>query len=86
MTAEQACASMQRGILRAMPDAQCIHVPMADGGEGTVDALIAALAGERITCEVTGPLPHQRINTYFGLIDGGALPSSKWPKPMALIY
>jgi len=50
MTAEQACASMQRGILRAMPDAQCIHVPMADGGEGTVDALIAALAGERIAC------------------------------------
>ena len=72
MTAEQACASMQRGILRAMPDAQCIHVPMADGGEGTVDALIAALAGERIACEVTGPLPHQQIKTYFGLIDGGS--------------
>lgn len=70
MTAEQACASMQRGILRAMPDAQCIHVPMADGGEGTVDALIAALAGERIACEVTGPLPHQQIKTYFGLVDG----------------
>lgn len=71
LTAEQACSAMQRGILNAMPDARCIWVPMADGGEGTVDALIAALAGQRVSCEVTGPLPHQRIKTYWGLIDGG---------------
>lgn len=73
MSAEQACMAMQRGILRAMPDAECIHVPMADGGEGTVDALIAALQGRRAECEVTGPLPQQRINTYFGLIDEGKI-------------
>lgn len=71
LTAEQACSAMQRGILNAMPDARCIWVPMADGGEGTVDALIAALGGQRVNCEVTGPLPHQRIKTYWGLIDGG---------------
>ena len=71
LTAEQACSAMQRGILKAMPDARCIWVPMADGGEGTVDALIAALAGQRVECEVTGPLPHQRIKTYWGVIDGG---------------
>ena len=63
MSAEQACFAMQRGIEKAMPDAQCIHVPMADGGEGTVDALIAALQGRRIECEVTGPLPAQKIQT-----------------------
>lgn len=71
MSAEQACFAMQRGIGKAMPDAQCIHVPMADGGEGTVDALIAALQGRRIECGVTGPLPAQKIQTYFGLIDEG---------------
>lgn len=71
MTAVQACMAMQRGILRVLPDARCIHAAMADGGEGTVDALIAALAGQRVECEVTGPLPQQRIKTYFGLIDGG---------------
>lgn len=71
LTAEQACSAMQRGILKAIPDARCIWVPMADGGEGTVDALITALAGQRVECEVTGPLPHQRIKTYWGLIDGG---------------
>lgn len=71
MSAEQACFAMQRGIEKAMPDAQCIHVPMADGGEGTVDALIATLQGRRAECEVTGPLPAQKIQSYFGLIDEG---------------
>ena len=47
MTAEQACAAMQRGIQNIIPDAVCIHVPMADGGEGTVDALLTSLAGQK---------------------------------------
>ena len=71
MTAEQACHAMQRGIQQIFPQATCIHVPMADGGEGTVDALIHALSGQKIFCEVQGPLPHQKIQTYFGLVDGG---------------
>ena len=69
MTAEQACQAMEKGIRQSMPDATCIHVPMADGGEGTVDALIAALGGVRIECEVTGPLSHQKIHTYFGWVE-----------------
>lgn len=71
MTAEQACQAMQRGILQVFPDANCITVPMADGGEGTVDALISSLKGERVTCQVTGPLASQSIETYFGLVDAG---------------
>ena len=47
MTAEEACLAMQRGILQVYPNAECIHVPMADGGEGTVDALIYALDGQK---------------------------------------
>lgn len=69
MTAAQACMAMQRGIQKAIPDAQFIHVPMADGGEGTVDALIAARQGRQVTIQVSGPFPHQKIETYFGLID-----------------
>ncbi len=69
MTAEQACQAMQRGILQVFPDANCITLPMADGGEGTVDALILSLKGERVTCQVTGPLASQSIETYFGLVD-----------------
>lgn len=69
MTAEQACLAMEKGIYKSMPDAICLHVPMADGGEGTVDALIAALGGVRIACEVTGPLLHQKIHTYLGWVE-----------------
>ncbi|MEG1090382.1 MAG: glycerate kinase [Acinetobacter sp.] len=71
MSAAQACQAMQRGIQNVIPDAHIIHVPMADGGEGTVDALISSLKGQSIACDVTGPLPEQRIQTYWGLIDAG---------------
>ncbi|WP_296277275.1 glycerate kinase [uncultured Acinetobacter sp.] len=69
MTAEQACSAMQRGIQKAIPDAQFIHVPMADGGEGTVDALIAARQGGKIQIQVSGPFTDQKIDSYFGFID-----------------
>ena len=69
LSAEQACQAMQHGIEKVFTDATFIHVPMADGGEGTVDALVAALAGKQIFCEVTGPLPTQKVQTYFGLLD-----------------
>lgn len=71
MTAEQACEAMQRGILQVLPDAHCIAVPMADGGEGTVDALLLSLKGQRIVCSVTGPLPTQQVETYFAVVDQG---------------
>ena len=71
MTAEQACQAMQRGIQKIFADAYFIHVPMADGGEGTVDALVSCLNGQRVDCEVTGPLATQKVKTYFGLIEGG---------------
>ena len=71
MSAETACLAMQRGVEKVFPNANFIHVPMADGGEGTVDALVAARHGRKIMVEVTGPLPEQQVQTYFGLIDDG---------------
>ena len=71
MTAEQACQAMQRGIAKVFTQAQFIAVPMADGGEGTVDALLVANNGQKIEVEVTGPLPTQKVQSYFGLIDNG---------------
>ena len=56
MTASQAVAAMRDGVRSAIPDAQCIGVPMADGGEGTVDAVIDALGGDRVTEMVQDPL------------------------------
>lgn len=71
MHADQACMAMQRGIHTIFPDAKCIHMPMADGGEGTVDALVCALKGQIISCNVSGSLPEQQVQTYFGLIHDG---------------
>jgi glycerate kinase len=56
MTAKEVCEAMEIGIKRAIPDAECIYVPMADGGEGTVQSLIDATGGTLIIKEVTGPL------------------------------
>ncbi|NTW41692.1 MAG: glycerate kinase, partial [Cellulomonadaceae bacterium] len=56
MSAATAVDAMRRGVLSVMPDAQCLGVPLADGGEGTVDALVAALGGAVVTTTVTGPL------------------------------
>ena len=69
MTAEQACLAMQRGIEKVIPDANIIHVPMADGGEGTVDALVSARNGRKVYIEVSGPLIQQKVQAYFGLIE-----------------
>ena len=71
MTAEQACQAMQRGIAKVFKDAQFIRVPMADGGEGTVDALLSARQGQKVIVEVAGPFASQKVQTYLGLIDDG---------------
>ncbi|MFD1776443.1 glycerate kinase [Paenibacillus rhizophilus] len=70
MTAKEVCEAMETGIKRAIPDAECIHVPMADGGEGTVQSLIDATGGAMIEKEVTGPLGTPVLARYGILGDG----------------
>lgn len=48
--------AVSAGVSEVMPDVECVIVPVADGGEGTVEALVAALGGEIVECRVTGPL------------------------------
>lgn len=62
---------MQRGVQQVFPEAECIWVPMADGGEGTVDALLRSLNGRCHTCEVSGPLSTQHVLAYFAVVDDG---------------
>src|SRR5690242_16331836 len=56
MTASEAVAAMRAGVQQVLPDVDCAGVPMADGGEGTVDAVVDALYGQRVEVEVAGPL------------------------------
>lgn len=70
MTAKEVCEAMEQGIKRAIPDAQCIHVPMADGGEGTVQSLIDATGGTLVHKKVTGPLGTP-VNAMYGILGDG---------------
>lgn len=56
-------------ILKNFPDCKVFKMPMADGGEGTVDALIAALGGTKISCVVQGPLGKPVYAEYGILAD-----------------
>ncbi len=58
---------VKEGILRVYPDADIAVFPVADGGEGTVDALVSGLGGQMCTVTVTGPLG-QRVNAEYGII------------------
>ncbi|CAH2713776.1 Glycerate 2-kinase [Neobacillus rhizosphaerae] len=70
MTAKNAALAMQKGILKVFPDADCVMVPMADGGEGTVESLVSMTNGEIINTEVLGPLGEKVVADY-GLLDEG---------------
>jgi len=72
MTAKKAAYAMENGIKRSFPDAECIVTPLADGGEGTVEALMNMLDGKLVQVEVAGPLGN-KVMAEFGIIDNGEL-------------
>ncbi|HWI51578.1 MAG TPA: glycerate kinase [Symbiobacteriaceae bacterium] len=70
LSAAEAASAMARGALAAFPGADLVQVPMADGGEGTVDALVAGTGGQIIKHTVTGPLGNP-VEARFGLLGDG---------------
>ncbi len=68
MSAKNACEAMERGIRKLFPEFKVIQVPMADGGEGTVDALVDGINGTKIEVMVSGPIPSEKIKAYYGLL------------------
>jgi len=56
LSASQAAEAMAAGVRRARPDAEVVLMPLADGGEGTAEALVIATGGWRQSARVTGPL------------------------------
>ncbi len=61
---------LREEALRRFPDAETVCVPVADGGEGTVDALLTALGGEKRTVRVTGPLG-EAVDAAYGVAPDG---------------
>ena len=68
MTAKEVCVAMEKGVKKVFSDAEIIHVPMADGGEGTVESLVDATNGHKEYIEVQGPLPEQKVKAYYGIL------------------
>ena len=75
LTAEEAAAAMCRGVERAGFAARAL--PLADGGEGTLDALLGSLPGTRLTVTVTGPDGRPVEAVWAALEDGTG--SWRWP-------
>jgi len=69
-SAERAAAALASGLRRGLPGAELEVIPMADGGEGTVDALVAATGGHKTTATVSGPLGELVAAEYGTLGDG----------------
>ena len=67
-----AAETITAGMRRVLPDAQYELVPMADGGEGTVEAIVRAHKGIFAEAEVLGPLSHH-VTARYGIVDGGRI-------------
>ncbi len=67
LTSQDICNIMRDEILRVRPSADVVAIPVADGGEGSVDAFLAALGGERIEVPCHGPYMEE-ITGFYGLL------------------
>jgi glycerate 2-kinase len=67
LTAMQVATAIEKGVRRVMPKANCIKVPMADGGEGTVQSLIDAMGGKYVYKNVIGP-EGRSIRARYGFL------------------
>lgn len=70
LSAEKCCQAIKAGFSTIFPDAHYICLPIADGGEGTVEAMVAATGGNIVTLEVCGPMG-ETVNAFYGLTGDG---------------
>jgi len=70
LSASQVCAAMEQAIRTRLPGAAVRSLPIADGGEGTVEAFLTALGGETVTAKVCGPR-FAPMEARYGLLPDG---------------
>ena len=70
LTSGEVCGILREEILRARPDAEVISIPVADGGEGSVDAFLTAVGGRRVEVPCHGP-HMEEITAFYGLLPDG---------------
>lgn len=70
MSSKEICVLMRNSIQTHYPDAEIVAFPVADGGEGTVDALLSAAGGKKVSVSVKGPYFEER-QAFFGVTGSG---------------
>lgn len=70
MSSREVCGILRTELLEQMPEAEVISLPVADGGEGSVDAFLEAMGGRRVRVSCTGP-DGAPMEGFFGLLSDG---------------
>ena len=71
LTAKEVCDGLMKGILRTFPFAEIETLPLADGGEGTLETLQSVWGGEFVSCEVQDPLSRKINANYLWIEEKG---------------
>jgi glycerate kinase len=66
LSALEVATAIELGFREVWPEAEYVKIPVADGGEGTVEAMVAAMQGHLVHVDVTGPLGNT-IQAFYGL-------------------
>lgn len=70
LTSLEVADAAKVGILKALPGCEVVGIPVADGGEGTTDALVSAMNGRFVSCDVHDPLMNS-IRVEYGILGDG---------------
>lgn len=70
LSSTQICGIINEKVQKHFPGSETVSVPVADGGEGSVDAFIAAVGGKKVTVTVKNPY-FEDMEAYYGMIDEG---------------
>ncbi|WP_299686877.1 glycerate kinase [uncultured Vibrio sp.] len=70
LTAMEVACAIENGFKQIFSNAEYVKLPMADGGEGTVQSMVDATNGSVIKCDVTGPMG-ETVSGFYGLLGDG---------------
>ncbi|MGI2190333.1 glycerate kinase [Shewanella baltica] len=67
LSALEVANAIEQGLRQVIPDCDIVKIPVADGGEGTVQSMVDATSGSIVSLEVMGPLGH-RVQAHYGIL------------------
>lgn len=80
LSALEVADAIEQGIKQIFPHCDTVKIPVADGGEGTVQSMVDATGGSMVSREVMGPLG-QKVQAHYGILGGTLTEASTSPRP-----